>query len=253
MQEKLQPAGIWLRTEKGIRESEGLVLTDGLVQGRGPPRPLFIEEHGIRYGVDVVEGQKTGFYLDQRENRSAVARYVGGHRVLDLFCYTGGFGLAAVKLGGARSVLGVDVSTPALSMARSNVEINGVAHCFHFEHAAAFDALEQLRAAGELFDTVILDPPKMTRHRAGLKKALRGYYSLNRLVVDLLRPSGLLVTCSCSGLISRDDFEQMLASVSLRANRRIQILETRSQATDHPTSVDCLETNYLKCYICRVE
>src|SRR5690606_4620930 len=173
LEEKLQPAGVWLRTEKGIGESEGLEVADGLIRGSEPPRPLFIDEQGVRHGLDAVRGQKTGFYLDQRDNRAAVARYVAGHRVLDLFCYTGAFGLTAAKLGGAREVLGVDVSESALALAAANAELNGVADRLRFEKAKVFEALERLGGAGELFDTVILDPPKMTRHRAGLEQALR--------------------------------------------------------------------------------
>lgn len=252
LREKLTPAGIWLRTEKGIAESEGLAVTDGLVEGREPPRPLFIEEHGLRYGVDIVEGQKTGFFLDQRDNRAAVARYVGGHRVLDGFCYSGAFGLSALVLGKATEVYGIDVSETALTLARANAELNGVAARCRFEQARVFDGMQRLAEAGERFDTVILDPPKMTRHRAGLEQAMRGYFSLNRLAVDLLGAGGLLVTCSCSGLVGRDDFEAMLASVAVRADRPIQILEARGQAPDHPVSSHCFETAYLKCYICRV-
>ena len=252
LKKKLHPAGIWLRTEKGIRESEGLELTDGLIDGREPPRPLFIAEQGVRFGVDVVEGQKTGFFLDQRDNRSAIARYVRSHRVLDVFCYGGAFGLSALVRGGAREVVGVDVSESALALARANAELNGVAAHTRYERAKAFDALEQFRNAGEQFDTVILDPPKMTRHRAGLPQALRGYHSLNELAVRVLRPGGLLVTCSCSGLVERADFEAVLAAVATRTDRPIQILEARGAAPDHPVSVHCPENNYLKCYICRV-
>ncbi|MEX0716830.1 MAG: class I SAM-dependent rRNA methyltransferase [Planctomycetaceae bacterium] len=252
LSEKLQPAGVWLRTEKGIRESEGLEAADGLVEGTEPPRPLFIEEHGVRFGVDVVEGQKTGFFLDQRDNRRAVAGYVAGKRVLDVFCYSGGFALACAVRGGAKEVLGIDSSEPALALARANAELNGVAHRVRFEQAKAFDALERLRDAGERFDVVILDPPKMTRHRKGLEQALRGYHSLNHLAVELLVPDGLLVSCSCSGLISREEFESMLASVAQRSERSIQILEARGQAPDHPVSTQCPETAYLKCDICRV-
>ena len=249
---KLRPAGIWLRTEKGIRENESLEQTDGLIAGVEPPRPLFIEEHGIRYGVDVVQGHKTGFYLDQRDNRAAVAGYLRDCRVLDAFCYSGGFGLAALKLGQAREVLGLDASEAALTLARNNAEHNGVLHQTRYERGDVFDALERLAGAGERFDAVILDPPKLTRHRAGIEKALKGYFSMNRLAVDVLAPGGILVSCSCSGLVSRDDFESVLSLVSQRANRPIQVLEARGQATDHPTSVHCLESAYLKCYICRV-
>jgi 23S rRNA (cytosine1962-C5)-methyltransferase len=252
MKEKLRPAGMWLRTEKGIGASEGLEAADGPIDGPEPPRPLFVEEHGVRYGVDVVQGQKTGFYLDQRENRAAAAKYLAGRRVLDVFCYTGGFGLSAVVLGKAKSVLGIDVSQPALDLARANAHLNGVAEKLRFEESEVFEALERLSSAGERFDAVILDPPKMIRHRAGIEKALRGYFSLNRLAADVLEPGGLLVTCSCSGLVGREDFEGMLSTVGARSGRSIQILESRGQSPDHPVSVHCPETAYLKCYICRV-
>jgi 23S rRNA (cytosine1962-C5)-methyltransferase len=252
LEAKLRPRGIWLRTEKGIRESEQLELADGLARGVEPPRPLFVAENGVSYGVDVVQGHKTGFYLDQRDNRAAVARYVAGQRVLDVFCYTGGFGLTALKVGKAREVHAVDVSEAALTLAKANAELNHVLPAMRFVKSDAFEELERLAAAGELFDTVILDPPKLTRHRAGLAKALRGYHSLNQLALGVLNPGGILVSCSCSGLIGRDDFVSMLASVSQRSGRPIQILESRGQAADHPTSVHCLETSYLKCYICRV-
>lgn len=252
LEARLRPRGIWLRTEKGILESEHLELADGLARGTEPPRPLFVTENGVQYGVDVVQGHKTGFYLDQRDNRAAVARYVGGQRVLDVFCYTGGFGLTALKAGQAREVHAVDASETALALAKANAELNHVLPAIRFVKSDAFEELERLGAAGELFDTVILDPPKLTRHRAGLAKALRGYHSLNQLALRVLKPGGILVSCSCSGLIGRDDFVAMLAAVSQRSGRPIQILESRGQAADHPTSVHCLETAYLKCYICRV-
>jgi 23S rRNA (cytosine1962-C5)-methyltransferase len=252
LEAKLRPQGIWLRTEKGIRETEHLEVADGLARGTEPPRPLFVSENGVRYGVDVVQGHKTGFYLDQRDNRAAVARYVAEKRVLDIFCYTGGFGLTALKVGKASEVYAVDVSEAALGLAKANAELNEVSSAIRFEKSDAFEALERLAAAGESFDTVILDPPKLTRHRAGLAKALRGYHSLNQLALGVLAPGGILVSCSCSGLIGRDDFVAMLGSVSQRTGRPIQILESRGQAADHPTSVHCLETAYLKCYICRV-
>lgn len=252
LREKLSPSGIWRRTEKGIGEREGLGLADGMVCGEPPPRPLFVEEHGIRYGVDVVAGQKTGFYLDQRDNRRAAARCLRG-RVLDLFCYTGGFSFNALRHGAAERVLAVDSSEPALSLARRNAELNELAVRIDFERAKALDKLRELHAAGERFDGVVLDPPKMARTRGGLDRALRGYIKLNRAAVDVLAPGGTLVTCSCSGLVSRDDFMQVLARVASEGGRRIRILEARGQAADHPVSVHCLENAYLKCLICRVE
>jgi len=250
--EKLQPKGIWLRTEKGIREAEGLEIDDGLLFGEQPPKPLFVEENGIQFGLDLVEGQKTGFYCDQRENRLAAARYMSGHRVLDLFCYTGGFALAAVVLGGAREVIGIDSSDSAIRFATSNAELNSVTNSVQFEKSKVLDALARLSEQSEEFDSVILDPPKMARHRSGLRQAMRGYQRLNEQAISILKPGGILVTCSCSGHVTREHFEEMLAQTALNAGREIQILEARGQAADHPVSIHCLENNYLKCYICRV-
>jgi 23S rRNA (cytosine1962-C5)-methyltransferase len=253
LHEKLAPAGIWLRTERGIRAAEGLEIADGLLCGAEPPRPLFIEEHGLRYAVDIVEGQKTGFFLDQRENRREAARYLrAGGRVLDLCCYTAGFAMNAVHHGAAREVQAIDVSEPALATARANVAANGLTNTIRFEKSDAFKALEVLCAAGERFDLVVLDPPKLARHARGVPEALRGYHSLNRLAMDVLVIDGILVTCSCTGYVERQMFEDMLADAARSARRQLQILEVRGAAADHPTSVACKETDYLKCYIGRV-
>jgi 23S rRNA (cytosine1962-C5)-methyltransferase len=252
LQEKLAPAGIWLRTERGIREAEALEIADGLLSGAAPPRPLLIEEHGLQYGIDIVEGQKTGFFLDQRDNRLAAARYIRGGRVLDLCCYTAGFAMNAARHGEAREVLAIDVSEPALTMGRANVERNGLAGSIRFEKSDAFKALEDLRGAGERFDVVVLDPPKLARHSRGIPEALRGYHSLNRLAIEVLADDGILVTCSCTGYVERAMFDNMLAEAALSAKRSLQILEVRGAAADHPTAVTCAETDYLKCYIGRV-
>jgi len=251
LQEKLQPAGIWRRTERGIGEAEGLAVVDGLIAGSDPPRPLFLEEHGVRYGVDVTTGQKTGFYFDQRDNRRASADYVSG-RLLDVFCYTGGFGLTALVRGSVREVLAVDSSATALEFAHRNAELNSVAEHIAFRQGAAAEVMAELAESGERFDSVVLDPPKMARTRGGIDRALKGYSRLNRLAVSLLNPGGILVTCSCSGLVSRDEFRQVLQRVATESGRRIQILEERGQAPDHPISVQCPENAYLKCLICRV-
>ena len=251
LQEKLQPAGIWLRTEKGIREAEGLEISDGLLAGREPPRPLAITEHGLQYGVDVVEGQKTGFFLDQRDNRQAFLRYLSGGKALDLCTYSGGFAMNAVRNGGVQEVLAVDVSESALAIARRNVELNNLTGEIRFEKSDAFKMLERLRTGTERFDVVVLDPPKLARHARGLSEALRGYHSLNRMALEVLTPGGILVTCSCTGHVSREMFAEMLADAASSAKRPLQILEARGPAPDHPTSVHCIETNYLKCYICR--
>ena len=252
LRERLNPQGIWLRTEKGIREAEGLEIVDGSLDGTSPPRSLVIEEHGLKFQVDVVEGQKTGTFLDQRDNRVAAAKYMTGRNVLDVFCYTGGFGIAAIKHGGAQHVTAVDVSEKALATAAVNAELNGIADRITFEKSIAFDYLESAQENDCKFDAVILDPPKMTRNRAGIDKALKGYHSLNRLAVERLIPGGILVTNSCSGLVDRDEFAGMLVDVALRSGRTLQILESRGQSPDHPISAFCPETAYLKCFICRV-
>lgn len=250
--ELAQPSGIVLKTEKGLREAEGMEITDGLLWGEPPPRPLTVAEHGLKWEVDLTEGQKTGGYLDQRDNRRALAKYVHGHRVLDVFCYTGGFGLGALVWGGASEVVAVDSSEAALQLAQRNAELNGVADRWRCVRSDGFKALEHLRDAGEQFDTVVLDPPKLTRTRAALPQALRAYHSLNRLAVSVLKPGGLLVTCSCSGLVTRDDFEQMLADVAIQSDRDLRIIEVRGAAPDHPVSPFCPENEYLKCYVCHV-
>lgn len=252
LKSKLSPAGIWLRTEKGIREAEGLDCTDGLLDGEPPPQPLFIKEHGVRYGLDLVAGQKTGFYIDQRDNRAAFARYTHQRRLLDVFCYSGGFGLTAVLQGDAKSVLGIDASETALRLARANAELNGVASKARYERADAFEKLEQLSQTGERFGAIVLDPPKMARHRKAVPAAIKGYARLHRLAFQLLEPDGILASCSCSGLVTQDEFEGVLAKAAVESGRNLQILESRGPSPDHPISVFCPENEYLRCYICRV-
>lgn len=251
LQELLAPKGMVVRTERGIAQAEGLDLTDGLLRGALPDGPVFIDEHGIKFGVDLSTGQKTGFYLDQRDNRRAAASYLRGRRVLDLFCYTGGFSLSALALGGAREVLAIDTSAKAIATAQANAQLNGIAGA-RFEAEDGFHALDRLLAAGARFDAVILDPPKFARSHQSTTEALRAYHRINRLGCDLLTPGGILVTCSCSGHVTREDFLYMLVGVSQQTKRNLQILETRGASADHPVSATCVETEYLKCFICRV-
>lgn len=251
LQELLQPRGIWLRTEKGMRESEGLEVVDGLLSGEEPASPVFIEEHGTTWGVDVQRGQKTGCYLDQRDNRLAASRYLRGAAVLDAFCFSGGFGITALKAGGAASVTGVDSSEAALTLARNNATLNGVADRCEWIHEDVRTALDQFAAEGRVFDGVILDPPRMARTRGGLDRALQGYIRLNEAGLRVLKVGGILVTCSCSGLVSRNDFAEVVAETARRSGRNLQILEHHGQPADHPVSATCPETEYLKVMICR--
>jgi 23S rRNA (cytosine1962-C5)-methyltransferase len=246
------PRGILLRgAERGLSKLEGLHLPDRVLRGAEPAGPVFVMEHGLRFGVDLAEGQKTGFYLDQRDNRQAAAAYARGRRVLDMFSYSGGFALACAVAGRAASVLAVDTSAKATALIEANAALNGVA-IVTAETADAFEKLDALAAAGERFGMVVLDPPKFARSRASLDDALRAYHRINRVACDLLEPGGILVTCSCSGSVSREDFLQMLAGVSQRAGRTLQLLEVRGAAADHPVSTSCLEGEYLKCVIARV-
>ena len=246
------PKGILLRgAERGLAKLEGLHLPDRLVRGTAPSGAIFVTEHGLKFGVDLAEGQKTGFYLDQRDNRQAATRFARGRRVLDMFCYSGGFATACAVSGGARSVLAVDSSAKATALAKANADLNGAANVV-VETADAFEKLAALKTAGDHFGMVILDPPKFARSRASLDDAMRAYHRINRLAVDLLEPGGILVTNSCSGAVSREDFLVMLAGVAQRSGRTIQLLECRGAAPDHPVSAGCLEGEYLKCIIARV-
>lgn len=248
---RVAPQGIFIRTEKGVASAEGIELRDGLYWGETPDGPVFISENGLRYGLDLAEGQKTGFYLDQRDNRRVAASYFAGRRVLDMFCYSGGFSLNALVNGGARETLGFDSSQKAIGLARANAELNGVTKA-RFEASDCFEALHALSDHGEKFGAVVVDPPKFARSRGSLDEALRAYHKLNRLAVDVLEPGGILVTCSCSGHVSREDFLFMLLGVAEQSGRDIQVLEMRGASADHPLSVTCLESEYLKCFICRV-
>jgi 23S rRNA (cytosine1962-C5)-methyltransferase len=249
--ELLQPRGIYLRTEKGIGGLEGLELQDRLLWGEPPPTDLTVEEAGLRFHVNIQLGQKTGFFLDQRDNRPAVARYAAGRRVLDMFCYSGAFGLFAARAG-ARSVLGVDASEGALELARANAQGNQLADRTTYLKADAFKHLQVLVEAGEQFDLVILDPPKFARSRKAIDEALGGYRRLQALALRLLPKDGILVTCCCSGLITQAMLLELLSQLGQEEKRDIQLLEMRGQAPDHPVALSCPETSYLKCLVSRV-
>lgn len=242
--------GIYMRTERGIGRLEGLELQDGLLWGELPTAPVLIDDGIVRYRVDLREGQKTGFFLDQRANRLAAARYLAGREVLDCFCYSGGFGLHAAKRGAA-GVEAVDMSEAALALARENAELNGVTNVT-FVKADVFEHLNEQVAAKRRFGAVILDPPKFARTKKSVKEALRGYRRLLSQALQLLAPDGILVMCCCSGLIAAADIELVLTHVAVDARREVQILERRGQDIDHPVAVTCPQTSYLKCFICRV-
>ncbi len=249
--EQLQPRGIYLRTEKGIGDLEGLALQDGLLWGELPPENLTIHDSGLRFHVNLQSGQKTGFFLDQRDNRPAVARYATGQRVLDAFCYSGAFGLFAAHQG-ATEVVGIDSSESALELARSNALLNGFADRTNYLGADVFKQMHTLAANSEQFGLVVLDPPKFARSRGAIDEALRGYRRLQALALRILPKDGILVTCCCSGLITQAMLVEVLSKLGQEDKRDIQLLELRGQSADHPVAIACPETSYLKCLVSRV-
>jgi 23S rRNA (cytosine1962-C5)-methyltransferase len=251
LQDLVEPEGVYLRTERGIGSLEGLELSDRLLRGQLPTEPIAIDDAGLKIHVHLTEGQKTGYYLDQRDNRPAVARFARGRRVLDAFCYSGGFGLHAARVGAA-SVLGVDGSEPALTLARKNAESNGLTN-IAFAKADVFETLDALVGKKETFGAIVLDPPKFARSGGAVDEALRGYRRLFGQALRALEPGGILVLCCCSGLITRDHLADLVAQLSADQKRLIRILETRGAAADHPVASTCPETNYLKCLICQAE
>ncbi len=215
-----------------------------------PPAPVQVREHGLPFHAAPGSGHKTGFFADQRDNRRDFARLARGRRVLDLCCNAGGFAVHAMAAG-AREATGVDADAGILDIARANAEANGVA--VHFEQADVFDWLKAARERGEAFDAMVLDPPKLTRNRHDVPRALKKYFAMNRLALDALAPGGLLLTCSCTGLVGEGDFLDMLRRVALNAGRDIQILASRGAGPDHPVSAVVPEGRYLKAVFCRVE
>ncbi|GIW96078.1 MAG: ribosomal RNA large subunit methyltransferase I [Pirellulaceae bacterium] len=253
LQERLAPSAIYVRTPAETAKAEGLQPMDYVARGRRRAQAVRIYEGQVAFLVDVGAGQKTGYYIDQRDNRQRVARYLANRHVLDLFCYTGGFGLHALVHGQAASVVGVDGSEAALDLAAQNAELNNVQPAVQWVHDDAFRFLDGELEAGRRYGAIVLDPPKFARNRSQIREALRAYHYLNRVALRLLEPDGILVTCSCSGNITRSDFLDMLFGVAQRSARRLDIVEQLGHGPDHPVSMACPETEYLKCVVCRVE
>ncbi len=254
LHDELQPAGIVERVEGRIRELEQLApLASRLL--RGEKSSTEVTMNGVRFHYDGLEGQKTGAFLDQRENYAAAAQYAHGE-VLDAFCYQGGFGLhfALARRGDSRArcsnVTGVDSSRPALEMAEKNAALNG--RELEWIEANAFDLLRDYAAAGRHYDTIVLDPPAFAKSKRDLEKALGGYKELNLRAMKMLRPGGILVTCSCSYHVSAADFIGVVAEAARDVHRSFRIVENRGAAKDHPMMLNIPETSYLKCLILSV-
>jgi len=244
--EELKPAGIYERVDSRIRELEQLpARASGLVWGQ--KSSTVVSMNGVRFHHDGREGQKTGSFLDQRENYAAAARYAHGE-ALDVFCYQGGFALhMAAKCS---SVTGVDSSRPALEMADKNAALNG--RELEWIEGNAFDLLKDYAFSGRQYDTIALDPPAFAKTKRDLEKALRGYKELNLRALKMLRPGGILVTCSCSFHVSAQDFVEVVADAARDAHKSLRLLEKRGQAKDHPILLNVPETSYLKCLIATV-
>jgi len=246
------PRGIVERSDVSVRAKEGLPLTTGLLWGESPPDRLEVQENGHRFLVDLNAGQKTGFYLDQRANRQRVSLYCASRTVLDVFCYTGGFSVYAAQAG-ASSLTLVDSSTEALALAKKNLRLNRRQNSNdQFLAVDAFQQLRHFRAEGRVFDTIILDPPKFAHSQADVQRAARGYKDVNLLAMQLLSAGGILVTFSCSGLVSADLFQKIVFGAALDAGRDVQILERLSQGLDHPILLTFPESEYLKGLVCQV-
>ncbi|SDJ53830.1 SAM-dependent methyltransferase /23S rRNA m(5)C-1962 methyltransferase [Ferrimonas sediminum] len=243
---------IYERSDVDVRKKEGLAPTTGLLKGELPPQPMAIKENGLKLLVDVVTGHKTGYYLDQRDNRLASSRYVKDRSVLNCFSYSGGFGTYALKAGASR-VVNADVSAPALALAKQNAELNGLdLSKAEFVEADVFKLLREYRDQGVQFDVIILDPPKFADSKAQLMGACRGYKDINMVAMQILKPGGTLLTYSCSGLMESNLFQKIVADAAIDAGRDAQIIERLSQAGDHPIGSAFPEGFYLKGLAVRV-
>lgn len=243
------PKGIFERSDDAVREKEGLGIRNEPVFGSSDCRSIPVLENGMKLFVDVAGGHKTGFYLDQRDNRAIIKQYSAGRRVLNCFSFTGGFSVAAM-LGQAREVISVDESGPALDIARRNLQANGFElGARYFERADVFRYLRDLKESKERFDLIILDPPKFASSSSQVDRACRGYKDLNLIAMQLLEPGGLLATFSCSGLISRDLFQKVIFGASVDAKAQIQIIRHLSQSECHPTLLTFPESLYLKGFL----
>lgn len=247
---EINPRGIWERNDVPVRQLEGLEMCTGLLYGEVPDR-VEMTENGVHFLVDVKEGQKTGFFLDQKENRAAIAPFVRGKNVLDCFTHTGSFALHAGKFG-AKKVIGVDISEYACSFAAENAKLNGLENRVNFVTANAFDLLAEESRAGNKYDVIILDPPAFTKTRSTVDSAIRGYKEINLRAMKMIESGGYLITCSCSQHVLPEIFKAMVMDAAHDAHVLLRQVEFRTQGKDHPILPYARETEYLKCGIYQV-
>lgn len=250
LDEIIKPRGIYERNDIPVRELEGLEQHKGFLKGSFDTK-IRMTENGITFIVDIENGQKTGYFLDQKENRAALKPFVKDARVLDCFTHTGSFALHAAYYG-AREVTGLDISEPACSQASANAKINGLDEICRFKPANVFDALRAYQDEHDSFDTVILDPPAFTKSRDTVESAVRGYKEINLRAMKIVKSGGYLVTCSCSHHIDSELFMDIVYNAAIDSKRKVRLVEYRSQAKDHPVLLASEETEYLKCAILQV-
>lgn len=253
LQSEMRTHGILLRNDGQARQREGLEVEEPVVAAGAVPTRVTVRENNVLFEVDPWEGQKTGFFLDQRDKREALRKYSRGKRVLNCFSYTGGFSVYAALSSSETRVVSVDISAPAVEAAREHFVLNGLDPNRHeFRVANVFDYLEEARRDGELFDVVVLDPPAFAKTQGARAQALKAYRRLNQLGMEVLRPGGILLSCSCSGVVGMDDLLGALAQSAQRLQRSVQLLEVYSHGVDHPIHLAMPETAYLKAVYCRV-
>jgi len=252
LQRLVNPLSIFDKSDAASRQHEGLETTNTVLAGQTPPESVEVTENGIKYNINIAEGQKSGFYCDQRDNRRILASYVKGKTVLDCFSYTGGFTLNSLQ-NGATHVTSVDSSALAIETLKANIKLNNFDQTKHFTIQS--DVNKQLRVfkdEGAKFDVIVLDPPKYAPSRSALDRAARAYKDLNRLAMLLLNEGGLLATYSCSGAMNMETFKQVLAWAALDAGKQVQFIYQFCQPEDHPVRSSFAEGEYLKGLLCRV-
>jgi 23S rRNA (cytosine1962-C5)-methyltransferase len=251
LKEVYRPSGIVLRNDSKLRALEGLPLEKKVAYGEYGGA-IEIDLSGLKLKADLLEGQKTGFFLDQADNYSLLEKISADADVLDLFCHTGAWGISALKLG-AKAAAFVDSSAPALAVARENAQLNGCLKRADFIREDALTAIKRLSDEGKKFDVVVADPPAFIKSRAKIAEGLRGYKDLNAKALRLVRPGGFFISCSCSHHLSRENFSEMLRASASGTGRGVRIIETRSQSKDHPVLLSAPETEYLKCALMQPE
>jgi 23S rRNA (cytosine1962-C5)-methyltransferase len=245
-----EPHGIIARNDVSVRKLEGLDEKIELLWGE-VPETVEMEENGLSFKVNLREGQKTGGFLDQKQNHLLLREISAGKSVLDCFCYTGGWAVHAASFG-AQSVVGIDISARAVEQADRNAKLNGVSDRVRFEECDAFERLRSLHQEGRRFGVIVMDPPAFVKSRKNIAEATKGYLTVNRRALELLEPGGYLITCSCSYHMGREAFRDMLIQAARLAKREVRLVETCSQAADHPVLLSFPESEYLKCFVLQV-